>query len=276
MGKIIFFDVDGTLVDDKGMMLASTKEALRKAKENGHHLIVCSGRCLCQVDEEIMKYGFDGFITSAGANIHYKDEFVKSYRLTLAQRKQLVNYFETYKIPYMLQCENRLLTTEYSFQKIVHMFDPATEDTQKMLRRMFHNGEIRADIATALEELEDIEKAVYFQCPNDAAHVEAGIGAELFREDMSFDRGDSSAGEITLAGHNKATGMKELMEYLGVKQEDTIAFGDGPNDYEMIEFAGIGVAMGNAKESLKQKADLVTTRIEEHGIYEGMKKLGLI
>ena len=66
------------------------------------------------------------------------------------------------------------------------------------------------------------------------------------------------------------------IEHLGVSREDTIAFGDGPNDFEMIEFAGIGVAMGNASEDLKEKADMVTTAIDKDGIFNGMKELGLI
>ena len=69
---------------------------------------------------------------------------------------------------------------------------------------------------------------------------------------------------------------KKIVEFLGATREDTIAFGDGPNDFEMIEYAGIGVAMGNASDDLKAKADVITTHIAEDGIYNGMKKLNLI
>ena len=57
---------------------------------------------------------------------------------------------------------------------------------------------------------------------------------------------------------------------------DTIAFGDGPNDLDMIAYAGVGVAMGNAREGLKKIADFVTKPVNEDGISYAMQKLGLI
>ena len=59
-------------------------------------------------------------------------------------------------------------------------------------------------------------------------------------------------------------------------REDSIAIGDGPNDLQMMEYAGVGVAMGNAKEEVKKLADMVTSDVAEDGIYHAFEKLGLI
>ena len=67
-----------------------------------------------------------------------------------------------------------------------------------------------------------------------------------------------------------------MIDYLGIDLADTVAFGDGPNDYEMMEYVATSVAMGNASDDLKSLASFVTTAISEDGIYNGMKKLGLI
>ena len=70
--------------------------------------------------------------------------------------------------------------------------------------------------------------------------------------------------------------MQKYIAYAGISQKDTVAFGDGPNDFDMIEYAGIGVAMGNAVEALKRRADFVTKGIDEDGVAYAMEELGLI
>ena len=83
-------------------------------------------------------------------------------------------------------------------------------------------------------------------------------------------------GEITMKGINKSYGMRKYLELHGLSREDTIAFGDGPNDLDMIEYAGIGVAMGNARQELKDIADYVTKDISDNGIKYAMEHFGLI
>lgn len=75
---------------------------------------------------------------------------------------------------------------------------------------------------------------------------------------------------------SKAEGLKRLSGYLGVPLSQTVAFGDSMNDYEILRIAGIGVAMGNGREELKQAADYVTDRIDEDGVWNACVHLGLI
>jgi len=88
------------------------------------------------------------------------------------------------------------------------------------------------------------------------------------QSDRSFD--------LTLKGSSKAVGIKELVKELGRSIDDTIAFGDGPNDVEMLQFAGTGVAMGNAIPAVKQYADMVTDKIDEDGLYHAFERLHLL
>jgi hypothetical protein len=92
----------------------------------------------------------------------------------------------------------------------------------------------------------------------------------------SFEKPDETCGEVTMTGVNKASGMRILGDYLHCPREDMIAFGDGPNDIDMLEYAGTGIAMGNAGENVKAVADMVTDRIDEDGIYNALKKMGII
>ena len=74
----------------------------------------------------------------------------------------------------------------------------------------------------------------------------------------------------------KDAGLIAFHKVLGVPKEDMIAIGDGFNDITMIEYAGIGIAMGNSSDNVKEKADFVTDRIENDGLYKAFVKLGLI
>ena len=84
------------------------------------------------------------------------------------------------------------------------------------------------------------------------------------------------AGEIGINGINKATGMERYLNAVGIVREDSIAVGDGPNDLQMMEYAGIGIAMGNAREEVKERADMVTSSINNDGIYRAFETLGLL
>ena len=84
-----------------------------------------------------------------------------------------------------------------------------------------------------------------------------------------------TGGEIGLFGINKQVGMEQFLQYNGLNRKDTIAVGDGPNDFEMLEFANVGIAMGNAIPQLKEAADYVTTDIDEDGIFNAFKHMGI-
>lgn len=75
---------------------------------------------------------------------------------------------------------------------------------------------------------------------------------------------------------SKAEGLRRLCEYLGIPLSQTVAFGDSMNDYEILQMAGTGIAMGNGREELKQAADYVTDRIDEDGVWNACVHLGLI
>lgn len=88
---------------------------------------------------------------------------------------------------------------------------------------------------------------------------------------MSFQISNNSSGEISSRGINKAFGMQKYLEHAGIARENTIAFGDGTNDIEMLKYAHIGVAMGNAVETLKKQANYVTSGVDE-GWYKATER----
>src|SRR5699024_4905468 len=94
--------------------------------------------------------------------------------------------------------------------------------------------------------------------------------------DLHITRATPVLGEALMKGSHKATGMQKILEHFKLDQSQSVAFGDSLNDIEMMEFANIGVAMGNGRDELKAVADYVTANVTEDGIYKGLKKLELI
>jgi HAD superfamily hydrolase (TIGR01484 family) len=123
---------------------------------------------------------------------------------------------------------------------------------------------------------EDAEKAVYFHSGMELETVQNGLSEYFDVTKLSFQDGTTGSGEVTQKGITKAEGMEAVANHLGLKSEDVIAFGDGPNDSEMFDYAGFSVAMGNAIPDLKERAGYVTTDILEDGIYNALLYLELI
>ncbi|MBQ8469116.1 MAG: HAD hydrolase family protein, partial [Clostridia bacterium] len=119
-------------------------------------------------------------------------------------------------------------------------------------------------------------KCCYFQCTLEAAQVQEALGPYYQVVDSSYKLTRFCDGEVVKAGCNKATGMERYLEAVGLSREDSIAFGDGPNDLEMLAYAHTGVCMGNGTDRTKAVADLVCGRVDEDGLYNAFLDLGLI
>lgn len=143
-------------------------------------------------------------------------------------------------------------------------------------RQRIENMLGNAILTPTMEECGKIKKFFYHRSDKTIGELEKELGDIFTIEAASFrkDRGD--CGEICCKGINKSYGMEKYLEYVGLTRKDAIAFGDGPNDLDMLSFAETGVAMGNGLEEVKKLADFVTKDIDENGIAFALKELGLI
>ncbi len=271
MGKIIFFDIDGTLVGFKSAVLASTKEALQAAKRNGHKILLCTGRSKNQIYPWLLEEGFDGIIAAAGAYVECDGKVIYHKIMEKAAIQKAVRYLREQKTPYGFQSAAGTIVHKDQQEAMHQVFVDMGVDLEKIVR-------IFAGLSAETGEgfYPKVEKMMYYNCPVPVSEVQKVFAPEMDVTVTSFEEPDEYSGEVTTAGVNKATGMQKAVEYFGLMQEDTIAFGDGPNDMEMLQYANIGVAMGNAVNELKKHAYMVTDHIENAGVAHAMLKLGLI
>ena len=269
--KVIFLDIDGTMTNFKGEFPRSAEIALERARKNGHLLVPCTGRTNSQIFPWMLKGTFAGLISGAGAYVRAGEQVVFHHFLEPGRLTQAVEYFETKRTPYYLQAVQAIYTSRWVIDERNRIFagDVMAEAERD---RMF--GKVCEDMNPGMRT--DVEKLVYYQSEETVEQVKKALGPYFCVTASSFELTNQSDGEVTCAGINKAEGMRRYLEYYGISREDTLAIGDGPNDLEMLQYAATGVAMGNAADSLKAAADLVTGCVDEDGLYQAFERLGLI
>lgn len=269
MGKILFFDVDGTLVPFRKTIAPETAAALQEAREKGHQVVICTGRSLYMMEESLLAMA-DGIVATSGSYVRCGDHLVYQEYMPREIFLRAAEVLDRAGAILIGQAEGECRYRPRDACRLQAYFEAA--GAPETTRSVFFGGcvisEDPADFAV-------IKKITYRESKWSVAELQEALRDCCDVVSSSFNP-DSTEGEITCRCINKATGMQHYIDYLGKRREDTIAFGDSYNDREMLEFAGVGVAMGNAVEPLKKIADFVTSNVEDNGIAAALRTLGLI
>lgn len=279
MSKILFFDIDGTLVGFDGKIPDSTIKALDLAKKNGHKCIISTGRSINQIYPFLLEVGFDGIVAAAGGYVELGGREIFHATYGREQVKKVIDILGPTEAAIILQTKDSCVTTESWALVFDEVFSERTGKKSSLADNaedsVMGNTTFNNDIQEYAEKYADAESMIYCSSPYELGELGKMLAPGLKVTESSFKDPDPNSGEITLTGVNKALGIDKVIEELGVSLEDTIAFGDGANDVDMIRHAGIGVVMGNGQECAKEVADIIAGDIEEDGLYLVMKELGL-
>ena len=262
MSKYVFFDIDGTLWDEKMIVPESTKAAIKKLQENGHKAFVCTGRSMGNVnDPQFDEIGFDGFIAACGNHVEMDGKVLYEHNMSLEEVEKIYEVSRQAKLPII-----------YEGSKLQWM-DREGFDGDGYIQYIIEN---LADTLVYLDECElsEIHANKFSALAN--AHTDFSIVEAALSDTFDLlDHGDGII-EAVQKGTSKATGIAWLCEHLGVAIEDTYALGDSINDLEMLEYVGHSIAMGNASPRAKEAAEYVTAHIHEDGVYKALEHYGLI
>lgn len=270
MTKVIFFDIDGTLMDKGAVISNSTRNALHKLRENGHRIVVCSGRANYQIPEWLEE-NFDGIVSATGSCVRSRGEKIYEHFVSREDARLVREALLRAHGILVGQTDRETVLSQESYDYMLYHLKKQGRSEER-IQLMLGN----AVITETMEDCSAVRKYFYHRSDKTVQEFSDELGELFDFAPASFGSSDAGCGEITCKGINKSFGMLKYILHEDISAADTIAFGDGPNDTDMIDFAGIGIAMGNATENLKARADMVTKDITEDGIEYALKKLGLI
>lgn len=260
MKKAVFFDIDGTLMDEHGCIPESTKEAVAGLRRNGHAAFICTGRTKGFVrDENLLSIGFDGMIAGCGTYIEYSGKEVFYYRMENEKVQKSLSVLKKYEMPVILEGREYLYMDYEAFKGEPY--------AQRVKREM---GDYLLPI-TGNEAIWEISK---FSAAGTEETYPLAV-KELEKEYDVLVHG-AHAIEFVPKGFSKASGIKQACEMLDIPWEATYAVGDSVNDLEMLSYVAHGIAMGNAGEEAKNIAEYVTSDIHEDGILNALQHYNLI
>ena len=277
MGKIIFIDIDGTLVDYENNLPESAVLAIRKARENGHKVYMSTGRSKAEIYQNIWDIGFDGMIGGNGSYVENQGKVIMHQLITLEQCKRIVDWLHERKLEFYLESNNGLFASEH--------FEEVCQGTiQEYCRR---KGKDKAEKITVRDVFPKMifDGELYRDDLNKVSYKLNDYKDFLDTKEQFLDLQNGTwggAGETALFGDigvkdiTKANAIACLLEHLGVKREDTIGFGDAKIDIPMLEYCQVGVAMGSGGEEIKAMADYVTDDVDKDGLYKAFVHFGLI
>ncbi|WP_342463140.1 Cof-type HAD-IIB family hydrolase [Ureibacillus sp. FSL K6-8385] len=256
MKKVLFFDVDGTLYNSKKQLPPSAKEAIFKAKRNGYEVAIATGRAPFMIQPILKELEIDTFVTFNGQYVVYKNEVIFTDSVPKEDLSKILEFGSERNHPAVFIDDRKMIATAPGNKKI--------EESLKSLRYPYPkiNPHFYKDnvVYQTLIFMEENEETIYHQTFSN----------------VKFVRWHPYSCDILPKNGSKARGIQKVLEKMDVPIENAIAFGDGLNDIEMLQAAGIGVAMGNAKEQVKEVADVVGGHVDDDGLAKVMKQLDII
>lgn len=257
----VFFDVDGTLVDERLKIYhptPKTAEAIGRLRENGYLAGIATGRARCYIPETGID--FDCYVSCNGAVAEVGEEEIFNDYIALPKLREMVDFMEQEGIGYELESSDQCF-----FQK----------ESKAEFDALLAHFHITADCFFPLESLDQLKTnkiLITFQRMEQFEKMCEKFGSEYaiiqHHRNLSADIGKRHI--------SKASGIRAVIDRLNLDIADTYAFGDDGNDFEMLAAVGHGVAMTPHAARLDEVADSITCGVAEDGVYHGLKKLGLI
>ena len=255
--KYIFIDFDGTIMDsENGIIPKATIEAIAQLQANGHQVILTTGRNLYLLEDYPQKLninwvsGSNGrFLTTDLSTLDYEDPIPSD------AVNKLIEMLKSHQIDYVLSTHDAYLTHQ--------KYGPSID---------LFSDHFKMKYPVIKPEFDDYNHIFQINVFSDQP-----IPTEIIKSTpLSFLRASHHGFDVTMGDALKEKTLAYVQKKYQLNRDDIIAIGDGLNDKGMIQFAGTGIAMGNASDEVKAVADIITDRIDDDGLSKAFKKIKLI
>lgn len=256
--KMIALDLDGTLNNDEKKITPKTRAALIEAQRRGAVVVLASGRPtpgLKRESDELELKKYRGLLLSYnGGRVVHADTNETLYEKGMSREiaVRLLKHLEAFPVTPIVD------DGKYYYAK-----DP--DGFMIEVESKLNNMGVKV-VQNVADEIDFAPVKVLIAAPNETLIPATGSIISPFEDELSFIQSTPYFLEATMKGINKASSLQTICDKLGIRAEEVMAFGDAQNDISMLEFAGLGVAMGNACDALKDIADEITLSNNEDGI----------
>lgn len=267
--KMLCTDMDGTLLDDNKNISERNKRAIAEAVKRGIKIVVCTGRLFTSADYYADLIGVKApVIASNGSYIREKDRNEVIYKCALGyeRSKKVLDIVKKYGIYPHFNSSDRVFT-----EKIIYSSEVYIKNNKTLPKDRQINIEIVEDWDNVLKKYDD-EILKLIAIDKDAEKI-AKAKAELKEmEDIEVVSSYFDNFEVMGKGVSKGRAVEIMSGYYNIPREEIICIGDNENDLTMIEYAGLGVAMGNGEDDVKKAADFITDTNNNDGVAKVIEK----
>lgn len=276
MEKVIFLDVDGTLVDYENHLPQSAVRAIRIARQRGHKVFICTGRSRAEVYQNIWDIGIDGMIGGNGSYVECDGKVVMHQKIRADECRQIVDWLHGRGLEFYLESNNGLFASEHFETAALPVIKEYTKRKGRAAEQMTVRDAFPEMIFDGELYRDDLNKVSYI-LSSYQDHLDAAERFPQLQHGTWGGAGETALfGDIGVKNITKAHAIDVLLAYLGADRTRTIAFGDAKIDIPMLEYCAYGVAMGNGGEEIKAMADYVTDTVEHDGLEKAFRKLQII
>ena len=276
--KAVFFDIDGTLVNDRKSVLKSTKEAIKIVKDQGVLVGVATGRGPFFVKDLMDDLDLDFAVTYNGQYIFNKERVLFASPIDKRSLRQVIAYAKENRKEIAMGTRQDVIGSRIMSFGLSPLSQLVSRFVPKFLTRTVSHSFNRM-VSKALPQKEDdlldlINQPIY-QILMLMTPEESNQAASEF-EYLKFTRSNPFAADIINQGNSKLEGIRRVGKEYGFDLNQVMAFGDSDNDLEMLAGVGMSVAMGNGSSSVKEVAKHITTSNQEDGIHKALEHFGVL
>lgn len=253
--RIVALDVDGTMVDWENRMSDAVRDAVHALKDTGVHVVISTGRAIPGVLDAARNLRLDDGIAVAsnGAVVHTYSPVDVVHSVTFDASEAVRRVLE--HVPDALVAVEEV-GTGYRISAPFPEWEIEGSVTIQTIEELVAEPVTRVIIRAPEHDVEEFGRLVH------------GLGLN----EVNYNIGYTAWLDIAPEGVSKASGLEVVCERLGVDRADVLAVGDGMNDYDMLRWAGRGVAMGQGSDELKAVADDVTGTVLEDGLATELRR----
>ena len=262
--KIFASDIDGTFIERGKKPSKRTREAFKLLQDKGYLVVGASGRVSSSTKNVFESVGVENtyIIANNGSIILDKSgEVIFEKTIEKSALKKLLEIADKHNVEARMYDKDTLYAKTFEESKVRHLYLGDGKYSVNFVTDENILDIVLADDKKILKMFMYVDYREYHELYEDLKSVE-GIQVNISGETCI---------DCVAQGISKGNALKYLAEMLGVDMADTVAIGDQDNDLEMIKFAGTGIAMGNAIDTVKEAATFVTDRVENEGFYVAVK-----